>query len=84
MNSGFEITCVNKNRMGMITRIGGNNWSFEIHEAIVKIVSNQLRFNIRVDGRYTEVGIRGDGSNAYLALEPDGFPLHNMAGLPSC
>lgn len=84
MISGFEITCVNKNRLGMITSIGGDSWNLEIHEAIVKLVSNQLRLNIQVDGRYMEVGIRGDGSNAYLVLEPDGFPLHNIGSLPSC
>jgi hypothetical protein len=84
MMSGYEITCANKNRLGVIIRIGGAGWSLDGHEAIVKIMSGQLRLRIRVGGSYQDVGVRGEGMNAYLALEPDGFPLHELHDLPSC
>jgi hypothetical protein len=28
--------------------------------------------------------VRGDGTDAYLVLEPDEKPLHEVEGLPSC
>jgi|FLYN01.1.fsa_nt_gi hypothetical protein len=82
--SGYEITCANRDTRGGIVRIGGEGWSLSVHEAIVKLVSQQLRLNIYVDGRLYDVGVRGDGADAYLAVEPDGFPLHSLAGLQSC
>jgi hypothetical protein len=82
--SGFEITCANRSAQGMITRIGGDGWSLEAREAIVKLISNQLRLTVRTNGNYVQVGVRGEGFDAYLALEPDGFPLHKLTDLPSC
>jgi hypothetical protein len=82
--SGYEITCANVNPNGMLVRIGGVNWSLAVHEAIVQLVSQQVRLFVRMDDRMLEVGIRGEGSSAYLALEPDGLPLHDLPGLASC
>jgi hypothetical protein len=84
MASGFQITCANKNPNGVIVRVGGQGWSLSIHEAIVKISSQQLRLHIRLDNEYFDIGVRGNGTSAYLVLEPDGTPLHNVSGLPSC
>lgn len=81
--SGFEITCLNKNSRGVVVRIGGQGWSLGAHEAIVKIISQQARYVIRINGDYVQVGVRGEGFDAYLALEPDGFALHNL-NIPSC
>lgn len=82
--SGYEITCINKNLHGALVRIGGVNWSLGIHEAIVQIVSQQIRLFVYFDGQAVEIGVRGDGPAAYLALEPDGAPLQDLATLPSC
>jgi hypothetical protein len=84
MLSGYTITCANKNQRGIITRVGGDGWSLDTHQAIVKILSEQIRLIIQIDGKYVEVGIRGEGSDAYLVLEPEGFPLHELPDLPSC
>ena len=82
--SGFEITCANKDQRGVIIRIGGEGWSFDAREAVVKIITQQLRFYIRLDDQTCDVGVRGEAFDSYLALEPDGFPLHNVTTLPSC
>jgi hypothetical protein len=82
--AGYEITCVNKNRSGSLVRIGGDQWSLSVHEAIVNLLSGQLRLSIMIGGQMLEVGIRGDGPDAYLALEPEGFALHDLTDLPSC
>ncbi len=84
MSSGFQITCANKNVSGMIVRIGGPGWSMKTHEAIVRIVTRRIRLNILVGDAHYDVGVRGDGVNAFLALEPDGTPLHEIDGLQSC
>jgi hypothetical protein len=87
MNSrevGFQITCANRDTSGAILRLGGDGWTLSIHEAIVKLLSQQMRLHILVDGRFMDVGIRGEGFNAYLVTEPDGLPLHNLISLPSC
>ena len=81
--SGFEMTCVNKNSRGLIDRIGGDSWSMGAHEAIVKVISEQVCFIIHIDGKYVQVGVRGEGFDAYLVLEPNGFPLHKLE-FPSC
>lgn len=81
--SGFEITCINRDFRGRVTRIGGEGWSLGTHEAIVKVISNQIRFTIRINGKPVQVGVRGEGFDAYLVLEPDGFALHNL-NFPSC
>ena len=81
--SEFEITCINKNARRMVVRIGGDGWSLSTHDVIVKLSSGQIRLNIRVNGEIVQVGIRGEGSDAYLVLEPDGFALHNLE-FPSC
>ncbi|HEX2906032.1 MAG TPA: hypothetical protein VHO69_04185 [Phototrophicaceae bacterium] len=84
MPSGFEITCANKNYGGLIVRVGGDGWSLDNGEAISQILLKQLRLYIRVDAQFVDVGVRGDGQNTYLALEPDGFPLHDLTDLTSC
>jgi hypothetical protein len=84
MMSGFEVTCANRTPGGRIIRVGGNGWSYENHEAILKILTQQIRLRIRVDDQFREVGVRGSGTHAYLALEPDGYPLHDLKSLPSC
>ena len=81
--SGYEITCINKNARSMVIRIGGDGWSLGAHDAIVKLISSQIRLNIRANGKIVQVGVRGEGSDAYLVLEPDGFALHNLE-FPSC
>jgi hypothetical protein len=82
--SGFEVTCANKNQRGVIVRVGGAGWSMETREVLLKIMSNQLRFRIRVNEEFIDIGIRGEGFDAYLALEPEGFPLNDLTDLPSC
>ncbi|MFN8371443.1 MAG: hypothetical protein U0694_00990 [Anaerolineae bacterium] len=84
MMSGYEITCANKNPNGMLVRIGGDNWSMGIRDAVTKLISHQIRFYIRLDGSPLEIGIRGDGADAYLIVEPEGLPLHQVSQLQSC
>lgn len=84
MMSGFEVTCANKNQRGVIVRVGGEGWSMEMREALVKIMSGQLRLRIRVNQDFADIGIRGEGFDAYLVVEPEGFPLHDLTDLPSC
>jgi hypothetical protein len=84
MASGFEITCANKNPHGVIVRLGGQGWSLSAHEAIVKITTLQLRLHIYLGDECFDIGVRGDGTDAYLVLEPDDKPLHEVEGLPSC
>jgi len=84
MLSGFQITCANKNQQGIIVRVGGRGWSLPTHDAIVKIITKQIRLNIYIDDVQYDIGVRGDGNNAYLALEPDGQPLHKIDDLKSC
>lgn len=83
MVSGFQITCANRNANGVIVRVGGQGWSLSIREAIVKISSQQLHLNIRIGNEYFDIGVRGDGTSAYLVLEPDARPLHEVAAIPS-
>jgi hypothetical protein len=82
--SGLQITCANKNPNGVIVRVGGQGWSLSIHEVLVKISCQQLRLHICQGDMYFDIGVRGDGTNSYLVLEPDGTPLHDVSGLPSC
>jgi hypothetical protein len=82
--SGYEITCANRDSRGAIIRIGGEGWTLTVHEAIVRITTGQIKLMIYLDGRQAEVGIRGEGNESYLAVEPDGFPLHNLTDLQSC
>ncbi len=84
MNSGFEVMCANKNHKNVIVRVGGVGWSLEAREAMVKMMSNQLRLRIRVNHEFIDIGIRGEGFDSYFVLEPDGFPLHDLTDLPSC
>lgn len=84
MASGFEITCVNKNPNGMIVRIGGAGWTLSLHEAIVKLTTQEIRLNLLLDDQYVDIGIRGDASDAYLVIEPEGQPLHEVIDLPGC
>jgi hypothetical protein len=67
----------------MVIRIGGDGWSLSAHDAIVKLISSQLRLTIGANGETFQIAVRGEGFDAYLALEPDGFPLHNLEFL-SC
>ena len=82
--SGFEITCANRDQHGLIVRVGGVGWSMPIHEAIVRLTSQQIRLHIRVGDALKDVGIRGAGFESYLALEPDGRPLQALLDLASC
>lgn len=82
--AGFEITCVNKNARGLIVRVGGVGWSMPVHNAIVSLISQQLRLHIRVNDTFRDVGVRGDSFDSYLVLEPDGVPLHDLPDLASC
>lgn len=84
MLSGFTITCVNKNQRGIVTRVGGDGWSLETRDAIIKMLSAQIRLNIQIEGKFVEVGLRGSGFDAYFVTEPEGFPLHDLPDLPSC
>jgi hypothetical protein len=82
--SGYEITCINKNHRGVITRVGGNGWSLSTHEAIVKLSTGNIQLNLLINGEFQKVGVRGEGSDSYLVLDADGFPLHDLANLSSC
>jgi hypothetical protein len=81
---GYEILCANKSPDGLLIRIGGDGWSFSLHEAVVKLASSEIRLFVMQDGVEVEVGMRGEGTDTYLALEPDGFPVHELAEMPSC
>ena len=82
--SGYQITCANRDAHGAIIRIGGEGWTLTIQDAVVKVISQQLRLNIFIDGKLLDVGVGGEGNDAYLVIEPDGFPLHNLTNLQSC
>ncbi len=82
--SGLQITCINKDHRGLLIRLGGSGWSMTTHEAIVKLISHQLRLNLRAGDQYFDVGVRGEGFAAYLVIEPEGVALHNLTSLPSC
>lgn len=84
MVSGFQIACANKTVHGVITRVGGPGWSLSVREAVTKISLQQLRLYIRLGDEFFDVGVRGEGADAFLALEPEGTPLHEVEGLPSC
>ena len=84
MIPGFEIMCANKNQQGIIVRIGGEGWSLEAREAMVKLMSTELRLIMRINNEFVDIGIRGEGFDSYLVLEPDGFPLHALTDLQSC
>lgn len=84
MTSGFQITCVNKNRLGVIFRVAGDGWSMSIRDAIAQLASERIRLVVLLDNKYVEVGVRSKNSDVYLALEPDGTPLDELEGLPSC
>jgi hypothetical protein len=83
-SSGLEISCANKNQQGMIVRLGGQGWSLSLHEAILGLVHNHIRLCILIGNEYFDVGIRGDGNDSYLVLEPEGKPLSEVEGLLSC
>jgi hypothetical protein len=84
MMSGFEITCVNKDHRGVIVRVGGEGWNMGVREAILDIIGQRLRLHIRLDEKFVDIGVKGEGFDAYLALEPEGLPLHEITDLPSC
>lgn len=84
MSSGFQVTCANKNRNGTIIRLGGPGWSLSHHEVIQKISSNQLRLHIYIGYTCFDIGVRGDGDDAYLVLEPEGIALASVEELFSC
>ena len=56
----------------------------EAHEAIVMLVTKRLRLHIVVGDMHYDIGVRGEGVDAYLVLEPDGQPLREIDELPSC
>lgn len=82
--SGYEITCVNKDQRGFIFRVGGSGWSLSLKEAVVKIVTNQIRLHIFWNDEYKEIGVCGEGQDAFLCLADDSTSLHLLEGLPSC
>lgn len=84
MATGFHITCANKHPNGTIVRIGGDGWTLDIHEAILQLDSHRIRLNILIGNAYFDIGIREIDNSAYLVLEPDGTPLHEVEGLKSC
>lgn len=84
MATGFQVTCANKNQLGVIVRVGGPGWSLSRQEAVQKIDGNQLRLHIFIGDEAFDIGVRGSGNNAYLVLEPDAKPLSEVAELKSC
>ena len=82
--SGFEITCVNKDQRGQIIRLGVVGWTLTPREAVVKVISQQLRLYVRVENHLFDVGVRGEGFAAYLVIEPEGLALAGVAEVPSC
>lgn len=84
MLSGFEITCANKNMTGTIVRLGGVGWSLSHHEAIYRLNSRQIRLFITIGNESFDIGVRGEGDEAYLVLEPDAKALSSVEGLKSC
>jgi hypothetical protein len=84
MNSGFQVTCANKNLNGTIVRLGGNGWSLSYQEAIYRLNSRQLRLFISIGDESFEIGVRGEGMDAFLVLEPESKALSQIEGLKSC
>lgn len=84
MASGLQVTCANKNQSGNIIRVGGSGWSYSQRDAIHKILGQQLRLHIFIGDETFDVGVRGEGDDAYLVLEPDGKALSEVEGLKSC
>ena len=84
MPSGYQITCANKNQSGIIVRVGGPGWALSHYNVIIRIIENQLRFHIFIGDDSFDIGVRGDGRDAYLVLEPEGKALHEVEGLKSC
>ena len=60
-----------------------NRRSF-VHDAIMKILSGQVQINIRINGELQLIGVRGSGSDSYLAIDNDGYALHDFPDLQSC
>lgn len=84
MISGFQITCANKNLNGTIVRLGGPGWSLSHREAIHRILGNELRLHIFIGDESFDIGVRGEGDDAHLVLEPEAKALHEVEGLASC
>ncbi|MEQ8672110.1 MAG: DUF3892 domain-containing protein [Aggregatilineales bacterium] len=82
--SGFHITCANKHPNGTIVRVGGDGWTLDLHEAISQLDGRRIRLTILIGNAYFDIGIREHDNTAYLVLEPDGKPLHEVDGLNSC
>ena len=81
---GYQITCANKNLNGTIVRVGGPGWSLSHQEAIRKVNSKEQRFHIFIGDESFDIGVRGEGDDAYLVLEPEAKALHEVEGLMSC
>jgi hypothetical protein len=84
MASGFHVTCANKNQQGDIVRVGGLGWSLSAQEAIQQLSRNALRLYIVIGDESFDIGVRGTGNHAYLALEPDAKLLSEVSELKSC
>ena len=84
MSSGFQVTCANKNRQGTIVRIGGPGWSLSHRAAIRKGIGNELRLHMFIGDESVDIGVRGEGDDVYLVLEPEAKALHEIEGLGSC
>lgn len=80
----YQITCANKNQNGTIIRVGGQGWSLSHHEAIQKILTNQITMHILVGNQLFLLSVQGKGSDAHLVLEPDGMLLSDVKQLISC
>lgn len=84
MLSGFEIKCANKNMQEKIVRLGGDGWSLSHSEAIARLNSRQIRLFIRVGDESYDIGVRGEGNDAYLVLEANEKALADVEELKSC
>lgn len=84
MLSGYQITCANKNQNGTIVRVGGQGWSFSHHKAIQKIITKQVTLYISIGNESFYIGVRGEGDDAHLVLEPGGKLLSDVEQLMSC
>lgn len=76
--------CANKNLTGVIVRVSGVGWSLSLREAIYRLNSRQIRLFITIGDETFDIGVRGEGDDAYLVLESKEKALSDVAGLKSC
>ncbi len=46
--------------------------------------TQQIRLHIHLGNEHLDIGVRGEGTEAHLVLDPTGIPLHEVEELPSC